>query len=155
MDFDHFLKHDFVVAASDVFLSDDIPEAGPAGAGVEFSFGGEERVGAADAAEEAGVVELVIGSGEGSIGVLAAGDIELFGGELLAPFGVGLDDSFEFRGAESFAGVIELDDSDVVGLGGGLGFVFSGREGDESGKGERGDEEGSAADELVFELSEH
>src|SRR5271163_557334 len=78
--------------AYDVFLGDRRPEAGPAGAGLEFCIGAEERVGAADAAIEAGVVIVVIGAAEGPLGVGSARDIKLVRAQGLTPLGVGLDD---------------------------------------------------------------
>ena len=51
-----------VLDVDDVLLGDRLPEARPAGAGIEFRVGSEERGVAADAAEDAGLV-LVVATG--------------------------------------------------------------------------------------------
>lgn len=67
-------------------------EAGPSARGIEFSLRFEERLAAAAAGVSAGAVVVPIFSGEGAFGAFLAGDVELFGGELLAPLGFGFLD---------------------------------------------------------------
>jgi hypothetical protein len=64
-------------------------EAGPSGSGVELVRALKERLVARDAAVRPLVVAVPVGTGEGALGALAAGDLVLFGGQLLAPLGVG------------------------------------------------------------------
>src|SRR5947207_1319341 len=80
----------------DVLFGDRLPEAGPAGAGLEFRFGVEQGRGAADAPIDS--IGMVVGvlSGEGAFGAFAAGYRKLLGGQLLAPFGFGFHDLFYF-----------------------------------------------------------
>src|SRR5208337_1451914 len=104
-----------------VLLGDRLPEAGPAGAGVELGRRAEQRVLAADAAEDPLGVQVPVLAGEGALGAGEAGHVKLLGGELGAPFGVGLDDFGHALGADLLAGVGELHDLDV-GRGGGAGF---------------------------------
>ena len=61
------------------------PEAGPAGAGVEFAVRAEQLSAAADAAVGAIAFVIPIGTGEGPLGAALAGHAELLGSQLGAP----------------------------------------------------------------------
>ena len=63
-----------------VFGSNRRPETGPSGTRFELGGGIEERIFAANATVNAGVVQVPIFSGEGDFGVGVAGDIEDSGG---------------------------------------------------------------------------
>ena len=76
----------------DVFASDGLPEARPAGTGFEFGFGAEEGDVAADAAEDAVFVKIPGGAGVGTLGAGAAGDFVGDGRELRLPLGFGFDE---------------------------------------------------------------
>jgi len=69
-------------------------KAWPAAASVEFCLGTEKRRAAADAAVGAGLVAIPVFAGKGTLGALAAGDVELVVVQLFAPFGIGF---FDFR----------------------------------------------------------
>jgi hypothetical protein len=95
--FDAFHEHAGVATLADIFTRDGFPEAGPAGARIEFGLRAEHRVRAAHAAEQRWLVRLVIRAGEGGVGVFAAGDVILFRSKNLAPLRIGLDHQFQMR----------------------------------------------------------
>src|SRR5881396_545886 len=76
----------------DVLPGDGLPEARPAGPGLELGVRREQVVAAADALVDPLLVVVPVPSREGSLRPLFAGDLELRGCELLAPFIVRLDD---------------------------------------------------------------
>ncbi len=76
-----------------VFFRDGLPEAGPAGARIEFGVGAEEGEIAADAAKEAMIVKVPTVAGEGPLGVGVARDPVGGLGELALPFFIGLDEA--------------------------------------------------------------
>src|SRR5438132_3754678 len=65
----------------DSVFADRLPETRPAGAGVKLRFRVEERLAAADASVEAGLLGVPVRAGEGPLCPLAARDAELLVGE--------------------------------------------------------------------------
>src|ERR1700691_3556007 len=74
-----------VVDLAHIFLGDRSPEARPSSAGIEFGFGAEQGVVAADAAVEAFVVQVPIFAGVSEFGVGVTRNFEGAGGKQLAP----------------------------------------------------------------------
>ena len=105
-----------VLDLDDVLLGDRLPEARPAGAGIELRVGIEERGVAADAAVEAGGMVVPIRPGEGLLGALLAGDVE--GDRARAASATRPRSSRPCRalGAEALAGIGEKRDRDLAGL---------------------------------------
>ena len=96
----------------DVFRGDGLEKAGPAGAGVKFGVGAEEREVAADAVVDPGLLAVVEGAAERALGAFAAGDgVDFAVAELFAPLGVGFDDFFHSLGGESFAVLVQQDNA--------------------------------------------
>ena len=96
----------------DVLIGDGLIEAGPAGAGFEFGFAGEEGEVAATAAEEACAVLIPTVAGEGALGVFVAEDpIGIFGEELL-PLVIGVSEAGDGARAGAVAFGVEVDDGD-------------------------------------------
>src|SRR5262249_41299225 len=62
-----------------------LPEAGPTGPGGDLGGGVEQRLPAADAAVDAGLLGRPVRAGEGALRALLPGDVVLLGGELPAP----------------------------------------------------------------------
>jgi hypothetical protein len=85
-DFDSAHTKAHVFDLVDAFGIDGVKEAGPTTAGVEFLIGAKEFGIATGAAIDTFVVAVPIHAGEGAFGSFLAGDVILFGGELLAPF---------------------------------------------------------------------
>src|ERR1035438_6701774 len=73
-----------------ILFRDGLPEAGPAGAGVELSVGTEEGQVTADAAKKAVIVLIEQFAGEGPLGVSVARNPVGGPGELALPFRIGL-----------------------------------------------------------------
>src|SRR5450631_1766423 len=72
-----------------VVVVDRLPEARPAGAGLVFGLGVEERLPTADAAKDAVFLGVGVFTAAGALGSFAACDVELFGRQELFPFIVG------------------------------------------------------------------
>src|SRR5580698_3682626 len=98
-----------------VFLRNGLPEAGPAGARLEFGLGAEQGRGAANAAIEAFVVIVPIFAGIGAFRARMARYFERIGGQLLLPLGIRFDDDGEGNDFAALAGVGELDDFHFLG----------------------------------------
>ena len=81
-----------VLLVLDGVRRDRLPEARPAGAGVELRLGGEEGQVAAHAGVGALRVVVPVRAREGALGALLARDVELLGREDLLPLVFGLDD---------------------------------------------------------------
>src|SRR5206468_10317420 len=81
--------HEQAVVGSglDLVVGDRVPEARPAGAGVELGVGAEELLTAARAAVHAVAVLVPICAREGLLGALVAEHLVLLGRQLLAPVG--------------------------------------------------------------------
>jgi len=75
-------------------LSERLPIAGPAGAGVIFAVGAKQFSPAGRAAIDPGGLVSGVFTGEGSLGALLSQDVILFRRQLRPPFGVGFDDFF-------------------------------------------------------------
>ena len=75
------------------------PETGPAGAGIELLVGREQGSVAGATVVDAVVVVVDEGAGEGVFGAFLAHDVELLGGEELAPFSFSFVDLLFGRGA--------------------------------------------------------
>src|SRR5215469_7462108 len=71
-----------------VLLRDRLPEARPAGTGLELGIGVEQRRITADAAIQTGLVVVPVLAGEGHLGAVMTGDLESVGRKLLAPLGL-------------------------------------------------------------------
>jgi hypothetical protein len=96
----------------DVLLGNRFPKAGPASSRVELGVGAKEGVVATDATEDSVIVEIPRAAGVGSLGrglpSYRVGD----GGELLTPFGVGLDHTRDGDLASGLAVGSKLNDGD-------------------------------------------
>jgi hypothetical protein len=105
------LGADHAVAA--VFMRDDVllghgPEkTGPAGAGIELSARLEQRQPAADAAVHTLPLVIQERAAERPLSALAAGDLELFWTQLIAPLRVGLDDARHLDGTDQLTLAVE------------------------------------------------
>ena len=71
-------------------FSNRFPEAGPAGAAFKLGSGSKEFLSTADAGIGACLVVIPVLARKGGFGAFFTGDLELFGGELLFPFRIGL-----------------------------------------------------------------
>ena len=76
----------------DIFRRHRLPETRPAGAGFEFGAGIEQVVAAADALKDAFTMFMQEPAAKSRLGAMPAGDLVLFGRELLSPFLITLDD---------------------------------------------------------------
>src|SRR5689334_24877517 len=76
-----------------IFRRNRFPEAGPAGARIEFGRRTEQRIAATDTAVEPVVVQIPIFSAERNFSIGAARDVELSGRKLLAPLVIAFDNS--------------------------------------------------------------
>src|SRR5207247_11036059 len=74
-----------------VFLGDRLPITRPAGAGIELRRGAKERRIAADATEDSLLVQVPVGTGEGSLRAVLARDLERQWRQLLSPLVLRLD----------------------------------------------------------------
>src|SRR5271166_3078512 len=80
------LHPDAVVGSlAHIFFCDGFPETGPAGSGIELGFGTEQRVVAADAAEDSSVVNIQQLPGVRQFGIRMPSDLEYSGWQLLPP----------------------------------------------------------------------
>jgi len=93
-----------------VFPRNRLPEARPAGAGVELGLRAEQRRIAADAAEEAALMQVPCGAAEGTLGAGAARHFVGDRRKLTPPLGVGLDDARDGHLAGFVAMDVKLDD---------------------------------------------
>src|ERR1700733_3527392 len=103
-----------VTALHDVLLGDRLPEAGPAGAGIELGARVEQLRAAADAGIQSIGVILVIRAAEGWLGPLVARDGIGQQRQLLAPLRIGLPHARHTDGALALAIGGELLDGDGV-----------------------------------------
>src|SRR5205085_11413921 len=83
-----------VCMLSDAFLIRGSVEAGPAGSGIEFCFRIEQRCAARDTVIHSRFMVVPVLARKGALRTRLAGDLVLFGSQLLAPFGFGLGDFF-------------------------------------------------------------
>src|SRR5436190_3674022 len=104
----------------DVFRRDRFEKAGPTGAGIELGISGKQWQSATDAGINTGLFVIVEDATEGRLGTFAAGDLILFGGQLLAPFGVALYDFGLQDGRKKLPFLIKY--SDIYRVGGRHGF---------------------------------
>src|SRR6266850_7639242 len=79
---------------ADILLISGSKEAGPAGAGLEFGLGIEQRSATAHAGIHSFFVIVPVLAGEGTLGSGFPHHVVLLSGKLLAPFGFGLGDFF-------------------------------------------------------------
>lgn len=135
-DFDALHAGGGVDDALDVLVAGDVVEGGPAAAGVELVFGGEELGVAAGAVVGAGALffEFVVDLAEGAFGAVFAEDFVLFGGEFLFPLFVGFLHGLGWLGGSFFGGF----DGGFVGFGFAAGGGEEGHAGEEKGSGEAG-----------------
>jgi hypothetical protein len=86
--FDALDEHAHIRVGMNVLFGNGSGETRPTGAGIELGSGAEHGIAAADAAEEAGVVNPIVGARERGVGALATSDVELLGVEQFPPLGV-------------------------------------------------------------------
>ena len=90
--FDPIDEHAHIRVGMDVLICHRSGETRPTGAGIELGSGAEHGIAAADAAEETGVVNLIVGARERRVGALPARDVKLLGIQQLAPLSIGAND---------------------------------------------------------------
>src|SRR4030095_2876997 len=83
-----------VIFGLDVLLRYRLPKAWPAGAGIEFGVGAKELVAATSAAIHPLLVVIPIFAGKRAFGALLTANLNMFVGEFLLPFFIGLFDLF-------------------------------------------------------------
>ena len=86
--FDPLQKQAHIGVGMNVLFGNSSGETRPTSAGIELGSGAEQRIAAADAAEETEVVNLIVGARERGVGTLPARDVELFGVEQFPPLAI-------------------------------------------------------------------
>ena len=123
-----------VLALHDVGGGDRLPEARPAGAGIELGGRVEQGGVAADAAVHAAGMVVVVGAAERAFGTAAAGDVIGLRAELLLPLGVGELQLGHAHGAQDLAVCVHLDDRHARRWCSGRGGIAGGRPGPRAGQ---------------------